>query len=60
MVLWGFELNLVFIREKCDILVFLLGANIRYCSLSNILSSAMFFMYYGCPLTTYILQDVYF
>ena len=26
---------LLFKREKCDILVFLLGANIRYCSLSK-------------------------
>ena len=27
---------------------------------SKKLSSAMFFMCYGCPLTTYILQDLYF
>ena len=40
-----------FKREKCDILVFLLGANIRYCSLSKKMSSVMFFMCYGCPLT---------
>ena len=30
-----YEKHLIIKREKCDILVFLLGANIRYCSLSK-------------------------